>query len=137
MDPSQADRREGDLTDSKAEGFKGLTVYRRAFEPAMGVFELTTSSPREETRSLTDQVRRSSRSACACIEKACRKKHHRAHFAARLSDSDRENGTTIAGVDSAQARGYGEPAGDATLVERVGEIGRLPHDAMKNPEKHR
>ena len=48
-------------------GFKGLKVYQLAFKAAMEIFEISKSFPKEELYSLTDQIRRSSRSVCSCI----------------------------------------------------------------------
>jgi hypothetical protein len=53
--------------------FKDLTVYKKAFELAMQIFEVSKSFPKEEKYSLTDQIRRSSRSVCSSIAEAYRK----------------------------------------------------------------
>ena len=64
-----------------------LEVYKKAFDAAMEIFELSKSFPKEETYSLTDQIRRSSRSVCANIAEAWRKRRYEAAFIAKLSDS--------------------------------------------------
>ena len=67
-----------------------LDVYRKAFEAAMAIFEASKSFPKEETYSLTDQIRRSSRSVCANLAEAWRKRRYEAAFVAKLSDAEGE-----------------------------------------------
>ncbi len=71
-----------------------LIVYQRAFEAAMAVFAVTKTFPKEETYSLTDQVRRSSRSVCANISEAWRKRRYEAAFINKLSDAETEAAET-------------------------------------------
>ena len=77
-----------------AKNFKETKVYKLAYEQAMEVFELTKTFPKEERYSLTDQVRRSSRSICTNIAEAYRKKRYPAHFVLKVTDSDAENSET-------------------------------------------
>lgn len=70
--------------------YKELRVYKDAMEAAMKIFELTKNFPREERYSLTDQIRRSSRSVCANIAEAWRKRRYPAHFVSKLSDAESE-----------------------------------------------
>jgi four helix bundle protein len=71
-----------------------LNVYQRAFEAATRIFELTRKFPKEETYSLTDQIRRSSRSVCANLAEAWRKRRYEAAFGAKLGDSEAEAAET-------------------------------------------
>jgi four helix bundle protein len=71
-----------------------LDVYKKAFAAAMRIFEVTKSFPKEERYSLTDQIRRSSRSVCANLAEAWRKRRYRASFVSKLSDSDAEGAET-------------------------------------------
>ncbi|MBM4121269.1 MAG: four helix bundle protein [Nitrospira sp.] len=70
--------------------YKELRVYQAAMEAAMQIFDLTKSFPKEEPYSLTDQMRRSSRSVCANIAEAWRKRRYQAHFVSKLSDAESE-----------------------------------------------
>lgn len=70
--------------------FRELRVYQLAIESAMSVFELTKTFPAEEKYSMVDQMRRSSRSVCANIAEAWRKRRYKAHFISKLSDSEGE-----------------------------------------------
>src|SRR5881296_3297514 len=70
--------------------YKELVVYQQAMDAAMRIFELTKAFPAEERYSLVDQVRRSSRSVCANIAEAWRKRRYQAHFVSKLSDAESE-----------------------------------------------
>jgi four helix bundle protein len=67
---------------------KDLEVYKKAFEAAMEIFEISKNFPKEERYSLTDQIRRSSRSVCTNISEAWRKRRYKAVFINKLSDSE-------------------------------------------------
>ena len=69
---------------------KELRVYQAAMEAAMRIFELTKKFPSEEKYSMVDQMRRSSRSVCANIAEAWRKRRYKAHFISKLSDAEGE-----------------------------------------------
>jgi four helix bundle protein len=70
--------------------YRDLNVYQDAMSCAMGIFEATTSFPREERYSLVDQIRRSSRSVCANLAEVWRKRRYRANFISKLSDAESE-----------------------------------------------
>lgn len=74
--------------------FRELLAYKKSFELAMDIFEITKTFPKEETYSLTDQIRRSSRSISANIAESYRKRQYPKHFISKLSDSDSENAET-------------------------------------------
>jgi len=71
----------------RIKSVRDLIVYRKAFEAAMEIFRVSKTFPREELYSLTDQIRRSSRSVCSNIAEAWRKRRYRAVFVNKLSDS--------------------------------------------------
>ena len=74
--------------------FRDLRVYQAAMDLAMEIFELTKNFPKEETYSLVDQMRRSSRSVCTNLSEAWRKRRYRAAFVSKLSDSETESAET-------------------------------------------
>lgn len=86
--------------------YKDLRVYKLAFDSAMEIFELSRKWPSEEKFSLTDQIRRSSRSVCANIAEAWRKRRYEAVFISKLSDSDGEAAETEVHLDFALHCGY-------------------------------
>ncbi len=74
----------------RINSYKDPRVYQNAMDAAMKVFELTRHFPKEEKYSLVDQIRRSSRSVCANIAEAWRKRRYEAAFISKLSDSETE-----------------------------------------------
>lgn len=92
--------------DPISEGFKGLRVYGLAFEAARVLFEASKQWPREERYTLTDQVRRSSRSICAAIAEAWFKRRYPKHFVSKLSDASSEAAETLVWLDFAEDAGY-------------------------------
>src|SRR5579871_2586114 len=85
----------------KIKSHRDLDVYARAFEAAMEIYELSKRFPKEETYSLTDQVRRSSRSVCANLAEAWRKRRYKAAFISKLSDAESETAETQVWIEFA------------------------------------
>ena len=75
-------------------GFKDLKVYQMSYKLAMEIFRLSKSFPKEEIYSLTDQIRRSSRSVCGNIAEAYRKRRYPKHFTSKITDADGEASET-------------------------------------------
>ena len=115
---------------------KETKVYKLAFELAMEIFEISKSFPKEETYSLTDQIRRSSRSTCICLIEAYRKKRYPAHFVAKVTDSDMENSETSGWLDFAFACKYIVETKYKGLTAKAEEIGRLLNHMINHPEKY-
>ncbi|MFU8845008.1 MAG: four helix bundle protein, partial [Bacteroidales bacterium] len=86
--------------------FKDLTVYKKAFDLAMEIYEISKCFPKEEKYSLTDQIRRCSRSVCANIGEAYRKRRYSKHFVSKISDSDSENAETQVWLEFALSCNY-------------------------------
>ncbi len=76
--------------NSKVKTHEDLRVFQLAFDAAMQIYELSKQFPAEERYSLTAQIRRSSRSVCANLAEAWRKRRYEAAFIAKLSDSEAE-----------------------------------------------
>ncbi|RMB56360.1 four helix bundle protein [Dokdonia sinensis] len=112
-----------------------LLAYSKSFDNAMEIFELTKKFPREEIYSLTDQIRRSSRSVTANISEAYRKRRYPKHFVSKLTDSDGENGETQTWLEYALACGYIEKENFKELNNNCDEIGKLLNYMILNPEK--
>jgi four helix bundle protein len=83
-----------------------LEVYQRAFEVALGIYEASKSFPKEETYSLTDQIRRSSRSVCANLAEAWRRRRYEAAFINKLSECEAEAAETQVWLEFAAKCGY-------------------------------
>lgn len=114
--------------------FEQLRVYQGACELDLAVFQASKSFPKEELYSLTDQVRRSSRSIGANIAEAWAKRRYPAHFVSKLTDADGELQETKHWLRRARAYGYiDEPTQQqwSKMCEQIGGgLGRM----MQNPE---
>jgi four helix bundle protein len=90
----------------KIRSHKGLEVYCLSFDCAMKIFEISKRFPKEETFSLTDQIRRSSRSVCANLAESFRKRRYPKNFISKLSDSESEAAETQTWIDFSLSCGY-------------------------------
>ena len=116
-------------------GFRELKVYQKAFELAIEIFEITKTFPTEEKYSLTDQIRRSSRSVCSNIGEAYRKRRYSKHFISKLSDSDAENTETQVWLDFSISFKYMNKEKYDDLILKSEEVGKLLNYMMNNPDK--
>ena len=115
--------------------YQDLLAYKKGFEAAMEVFEISKTFPKEETYSLTDQIRRSSRSVCANIAEAYRKREYPKHFHSKLTDSDAENSEAQTWLEFALACKYINEETFNKLTERNNEVGKLINYMLLNPGK--
>jgi len=97
------------------QGHEELEVYKLAFQAAMRIFEVSKRFSREETYSLTDQIRRSSRSVCSNIAEAWRKRRYEAAFVSKLNDAESEAAETQTWLRFAVECGYLTPELGAEL----------------------
>lgn len=108
-----------------AKSFKELIVYKRAFKVAETIFEISKNFPKEEKYSLTDQVRRSSRSIGAQIAEAWGKRRYEKHFISKLTDADAEQLETQHWVNVAFSCGYLNEEYKLQLINDLKETGRM------------
>ena len=99
-----------------------LDVYQLAFKAAMTIFEISLSFPKEERYSLTDQIRRSSRSVCANIAEAFYRRKYPKNFSSHLSDSIAEAGETRVWLEFSQKCNYLNPEIKEKLSEDYAKI---------------
>ena len=118
----------------KIESAKELDVYKRGYELAMEIFELTKTFPKEERYALTSQIRRSSRSVCLNLREAWSKRRSEAHFISKLTDCDGENSETDSSLDFAFDCRYISNEQHEKLTSRSAEIGRMLGTMMKKAE---
>jgi four helix bundle protein len=120
---------------AKIQSHRDLEVYQLAFEAAMGIFEMTKGFPREERYSLTDQIRRSSRSVCANIVEAWRRRRYEGSFVYKLNDAEAEAAETQTWLEFAVKCGYLEAEIARPLYEMYDRIlGKLVV-MIRQPEK--
>lgn len=117
-----------------ARRFQELDVYTLAFQLQQDVFRISKSFPKEETYSLIDQIRRSSRSVGANIAEAWRKRRYPAHFASKLTDSDGENAETQHWLATACDCGYLEKSLCVSLIRQSEDIGAKLGKMIDNPD---
>ena len=108
-----------------AASFRDLLVYQKARELQRELFLVSRTFPREESFSLTDQMRRSSRSIGANIAEAWGKRRYEAHFVSKLTDSDSEQYETQHWIETAADCRYLDPQQAAVLVDKCKAVGRL------------
>jgi four helix bundle protein len=113
---------------------KELVVYRKAYELAMRVFELSKRFPAEERYALTSQIRRSSRSVCLNLREAWAKRRYPAHFISKLTDSDGENSETDSSLDFAKDCKYITPSEHGELAGLNHEVGRMLGSMIERPQ---
>jgi four helix bundle protein len=115
--------------------FRELLAYQKSFRLAMEIFNVSKSFPSDEKYSLTDQIRRSSRSVCANIAEAYRKRRYTNHFISKLTDSDAENSETNVWLEFAYTYEYISEETYNNLTEKNVEIGKLINYMINNPDK--
>ena len=115
--------------------YSDLEAFKKAFQLAMDIFEVSKSFPKEEKYSLTDQMRRSSRSVCANFGEAYRRRKYPAHFVSKLTDSDAENTETEIWIKFAYKCQYINETVFNDFIIRIGEVGKLLGYMINNPEK--
>jgi four helix bundle protein len=116
-------------------GYKTLLAFQKAKEVADLIFSISKKFPPEEKFSLTDQIRRSSRSVCACIAEAYRKRRYQAHFISKLTDADMENGETEVWLDFSKDCDYIDTEVHQKIYLLNEEVARLLLYMINNPEK--
>ena len=111
---------------AKIESVRDLDAYKMAFEAAMRIFRLTKGFPVEERYSLTDQMRRSSRSVCSNLAEAWRKRRYKAVFVNKLSDAMQEASETQTWLEFSLACGYiDQPTFNELFQEYENILGKL------------
>ncbi len=111
-----------------------LEAYRTAYDLAMRIFRLSKTWPADERYSLTDQIRRSSRSVNANLAEAWGKRRYVAHFTSKITDADGENLETQTWLSFARDCGYLDAAEFETLMSASEEVGRLLGGMLAKPD---
>jgi len=119
----------------KIKNHRELRVYQKAFEMAMKIFEITKRFPKEEMYSLTDQIRRSSRSVCSNISEAFRRRKYPKSFSSKLNESEAESAETQNWLDFSIACSYITKEEHSELDNAYEDIIGMLVVMQKNPEK--
>ena len=116
-------------------GHRDLKVYQLAYKLAIEIFHLSKGFPREELYSLTDQIRRSSRSVVANIAEGFRKRRYPNMLVSKLTDCDGEATETQVWLDFAFDCGYVSGENHQRLVAGYEEVGRMLSGMIDNPTR--
>jgi len=112
-----------------------LIVFRKAFAMANSVFKTSKNFPKEEKYSLTDQLRRSSRSVSANIAEAYRKRRYPKHFVSKMSDADAECSESLVWIYFAYQCQYISKEELKLHKQEIQEVGKLIGSIIRNPSK--
>lgn len=116
-------------------GHKSLRVFQLSYKLAMEIFEISKTFPREECYSLTDQIRRSSRSVAANIAEGYRKRQYPNAFSSKMADADGETAETQVWLDVAKDCRYIDVQAHLQLTTQYEEVGSMLGHMIRNPEK--
>lgn len=111
-----------------------LEVYNRAFAAAMQIFEVTKSFPKEKRFSLTDQIRRSSRSVCANLAEACRKRRYPNAFVSKLNECEAEAAETQSWLQFSVECKYADRSIAADLYTNYDEVIAMLVSMINKPD---
>jgi four helix bundle protein len=120
---------------SKIESFKDLIVYQKAYKLAMEIFEISKSFPKEEKYSLTDQMRRSSRSVTSCLAESWAKRRYEKSFVNKLTDSLGEENETEVWLDYSKDCKYIQKETHKRLLSEYDEVRMMLISMINNPDK--
>lgn len=115
--------------------YTDLIAYKKGYELAMRVYHISQKFPKEERYSLTDQIRRSTRSVCANIAEAYRRRKYTNYFISKLSDADTENAETQVWIDFSYDCKYITEEEYHLLISLNNETGKLIWYMLNNQEK--
>lgn len=116
-------------------GHRGLKVYQSAYKLAMEIFNESKSFPKEERYSLTDQIRRSSRSVATNIAEGYRKRRYQNMFINKMAEADSEATETQVWLDFAYDCNYLSQERHDELISGYEEIGKMLGSMITTPEK--
>ncbi|WP_163712852.1 four helix bundle protein [Mangrovibacterium lignilyticum] len=119
----------------KIKSHKDLNVYQEGFKAAIRIHEISKSFPAEEKYSLTDQIRRSSRSVCANLAELWRKRRYPKNFVSKLTDVEAEASETQVWLDFAHSFNYISYEEHQLLYDRYEHIIAMLINRCSNPER--
>jgi four helix bundle protein len=117
------------------KGFRDLIVYQKAYQLAVEIYELTRNFPKEEKYSLTDQIRRSSRSVPANIAEAWARRRYTKSFILKLVDSDGEASETTVWLNFSKDHNYITKDRYDYFIDQYGEVGKMLGSMIGIPDK--
>jgi len=123
------------LTKNGYRGYRDLKVYQMAYQIALDIHQVTKTFPKEEKYSLTDQIRRSSRSVPANLAEAWKKRRYEKAFISKLVDCAGEAGETEVWLDFSKDFGYLKDDQYQQLMQRYDEVNRMLYGMIDKAHK--
>ena len=123
------------LTKNGYRGYRDLKVYQMAYRIALDIHQVTKTFPKEEKYSLTDQIRRSSRSVPANLAEAWKKRRYEKAFISKLIDCAGEAGETEVWLDFSKDFGYLKDDQHQQLMQRYDEVNRMLYGMIDKADK--
>jgi four helix bundle protein len=117
--------------------YSELLAYKKAYALALKIHELSKKFPSEEKYSLTDQIRRSSRSVCANIAESYRRRRYKDYFISKLNDAETENAETEVWLNFTKDFNFISLVEFEELVSENMEVGKLLYTMINHPDKFR
>ena len=117
------------------KGFRDLIVFQLSYKLAVEIYELTKNFPKEEKYSLTDQIRRSSRSVPANISEAWSRRRYPKSFVNKLIESNGESSETTVWLDFSRDHEYLNFEKHAYLIDKYQEVNKMLNSMINHPEK--
>lgn len=135
MDEPNINMRQNPFKNMKTtlvSSYRELTVYQKAFELQQAIFKASKAFPKAEMYSLTDQIRRSSRSVGACIAESWSKRRYEAHFLSKLTDADGELQESMHWLRTALACEYLSKKDSISLADQATQVGKMLGSMISN-----
>ncbi|MCD6199883.1 MAG: diversity-generating retroelement protein bAvd family protein [Deltaproteobacteria bacterium] len=120
---------------SKYRGYRDLKVFQMAYQLAVDIHEITKTFPKEEKYSLTDQIRRSSRSVSANLAEVWKKRRYEKAFISKVIDCAGEAGETEVWLDFSKDFGYLNEIKYHELIKRYDEVNRMLFGMIDKADK--
>ena len=116
-------------------GYKDLKVFQLSYKLAIDIFEITKTFPKDEKFSLTDQIRRSSRSVPANIAEAWKKRSYPKMFVSKIIDAAGEAGETEVWLDISKDSKYMSIEEHKEMMDGYNEVNRMLYAMAEKPDK--
>jgi len=123
------------MAKGQYRGYRDLIVYQLSYKLALEIHEITKCYPKEEKYSLTDQIRRSSRSVPAIIAEAWKKRRYQKMFVAKIVDAAGEAGETEVWLDFSKDFGYLDEAKYRDLNSRYEEVNKMLNSMIDKSDR--
>ena len=123
------------MRKTEYRGYRDLNVYRLAYQLALDIHEITKKYPKEEKYSLTDQIRRSSRSVPANLAEAWKKRRYEKAFISKLIDCAGEAGETEVWLDFSKDFGYIKDDQYQEVMDKYDEVNRMLYGMINKADK--